>query len=159
MQIPEDKPSSPIPLAYAPVIRGRGSASETVFWILFYVLGVLLGLISLLAIRSATWLVVLLEVALVVWLVSAVLHVMKHRLRYLMAGVWTALLWAPMCLQVVRRLHYWVTVGMEPPDGMGSPLAFLMGFAFEQLLFLPLTIMLVLLIRTKPWRGPTPDFL
>ena len=63
-------------------------------------------------------------------------------------------MWLPMGVQVVRRLHYWVTIGMEPPDGVGSPLAFLVGFVLEWLVFLLLTILLVYLVRAKPWRGP-----
>jgi hypothetical protein len=137
-------------LNYAPPLRAR--PWEVAFWTIYSTIGALLCLLSLSLIGRTTPAALVLHAACVLWIASIVLRIMSSRFMYAAAGAWVALLWVPMCVQVFRRLYYWATIGMEPPDGMGSPIAFLIGFIIEWLLFLPLTFMLVFLIRAKPWR-------
>jgi len=100
---------------------------------------------------------VVLQTAGALWVVALALRALRNRFAYAAAGVWVLLLWLPVCVQVVRRLYYWVTIGMERPDGTGSPLAFLIGLVFEWVVLFPLTALLVYLVRAKPWRRPTVD--
>jgi len=52
--------------------------------------------------------------------------------------------WIPAALQTFRRVVRVSTGTMEGPDGHGSPLAFMLGFVVEQLVFfVPLTFLLV----------------
>ena len=111
--------------------------------------------VSLRAIGGTSLVATVLQAAGALWIIALPLRALRHRFAYGAAGAWVLLLWLPMGVQVVRRLYYGVTIGMEPADGMGSPLAFLIGFVFEWLVFLPLTVMLVFLMRAKPWRGRT----
>ena len=49
--------------------------------------------------------------------------------------------WAALLAQTLRRVNFVLTNGtLEGPEGEGSPLAFLVDLAVEQLVFIPLTI-------------------
>jgi hypothetical protein len=119
---------------------------EAWFWGIFYIMGLPLGVLTLLSLFQTSPAALFLKAAAGLWLGAVLLHAGGQRLQYRAAGAWTVGLWIPMGCQVVRRLHYWITIGMEPPDGMGSPLAFLIGFVMEQMVFLPLTALLLLLL-------------
>jgi len=58
------------------------------------------------------------------------------------------LFWWPLLIQTVRRIWFVIEHGgMERSDGHGSPVAFLLSLAGEQILFVPLTIAMVAGIR------------
>jgi hypothetical protein len=65
----------------------------------------------------------------------------------------TALPWALFVVQTARRASFFWTAGdLEAADGYGSPAAFILGVAIEQLVFvLPLTALGALL-----WRAGRP---
>jgi hypothetical protein len=130
----------------------RVRVPETPFWICFVVMGGLIIAITYRSFGGHSLIAFILQTSWMLWLLGVVMRLIKHRSQYIYAGLWVLLLWIPMCFQVVRRLVYWITIGMEPTDGMGSPLAFLIGFVFESIIFLPLSLMLLHLIRDKPWR-------
>lgn len=58
------------------------------------------------------------------------------------------LFWWPLLIQTVRRIWFVIEHGgMDRPEPPGSPVAFLLGFAGEQILFVPLSIAMVAGIR------------
>ena len=58
------------------------------------------------------------------------------------------LFWWPLLFQTVRRIWFVIEHGgMERSDGHGSPVAFLLSLAGEQILFVPLSIAMVAGIR------------
>jgi len=62
------------------------------------------------------------------------------------------LLWLYLLFVTVRRVGFVLEHGgMERADGYGSPMAFLLGVFFEQLLFLPLCIVVL-----RGWRRALP---
>ncbi|HEV7301968.1 MAG TPA: hypothetical protein VGN72_21715 [Tepidisphaeraceae bacterium] len=133
----------------------RGPAL-VLFWLAFYGLGSLVFLISLRSFGKTAPVAMLLQAACLLWFIATVLHLSRSRFAYAFAGGWVLLLGLPLAFQVVKRLHYWITIGMEPPDGMGSPMAFLLGFIMEWAAFLPLCLMLIVLVLFRPWRGGRP---
>ncbi|TWT90768.1 hypothetical protein Mal64_11650 [Pseudobythopirellula maris] len=153
MPLPADAQPSSVARAHASSTTSRGRAPETTFWTALCLLGAFIGLVTLESIGKTSIAAIVLQVAAAIWIAALLLRMYRHRLAYAAAGAWVLLLWLPMCAQVIRRLHYWVTIGMEPPDGMGSPLAFMMGLIFELLVFLPLTGLLIDLVLLKPWRS------
>lgn len=55
------------------------------------------------------------------------------------------LVWWPLLVRTVQRVRFVLeNGGLEQADGYGSPLAFLIGLAGEQVFFLPLTVTLFL---------------
>jgi hypothetical protein len=123
------------------------------FWLAFYALGLLVLLMSVGSFGKTAPVALLVQAACSLWLTATVLHVLRSKLAYMIAGIWVLMLGLPLAFQVVRRLHYWAIIGMEAPDGMGSPLAFLIGFIFEWVIFFPLCLMLAVLILFRPWRN------
>lgn len=54
------------------------------------------------------------------------------------------LVWWPLLYQTGRRVAFVIREGgMEPADGMGSPAAFLLHAALEQIFFVPLTAAMI----------------
>jgi hypothetical protein len=66
--------------------------------------------------------------------------------------------WTLALVQTVRRAAFVArTGGLEHPSGRGSPMAFLLGVLFEQLVcFLPLTVVGWLVWRAMRRARPTP---
>ena len=69
-------------------------------------------------------------------------------------GYWVGLLLAipPIGIfvyQFSRRLYYWFAYGGEEPDGTGSPMAFIMGFAFEAPFYVLLCFLAITLISDR----------
>ena len=62
-------------------------------------------------------------------------------------------LWILLFIQEIRRvLFIFENIGMEKANGLGSPLAFLLGMSFELILFIPLSyafISGILYLRNK----------
>ncbi|HEV2295510.1 MAG TPA: hypothetical protein VGR35_16795 [Tepidisphaeraceae bacterium] len=127
--------------------------ARILFWLAFYPHGALVILVSLRSFGSSSPVAILLQCAVVVWATTLVLHLLRRKAAYATAAVWVSTLGLLLGYQVVRRAHYWITIGMEPPDGMGSPMAFLFHFVLEWVLLLPLCFMLAVLIVIRPWRG------
>lgn len=54
------------------------------------------------------------------------------------------LFWWPLLVQTSRRIWFVIeNGGMERADGLGSPLAFLIGLIGEQIFFLPLSVAMI----------------
>jgi hypothetical protein len=132
------------------------NAARVLFWVGFYGVGALSLLLSLRSLGATSPIALLLQASLAIWALAGVLHVCRRRESYAVAGFWAVLLGLPLSVQVMQRLHYWLTIGMEPPDGMGSPMAFLAGFVIEWLIFAPLCVMLLILLVARPWRPGRP---
>lgn len=61
----------------------------------------------------------------------------------------TTLVWLPLLVQTCRRIMFVIqNGGMERADGYGSPLAFLIGVTFEQFFFLPLSLVIIIGVKT-----------
>ena len=77
------------------------------------------------------------------WLVGLTLH-FQSKAGFLAAFVMVSGLWLLAFYQTVRRIIFIIeNQGLERADGMGSPLAFFLGLAFEQVfLFVPMSILL-----------------
>ena len=55
-----------------------------------------------------------------------------------------SLLWIPLLYQTYARVIFVIeNGGFERADGYGSPLAFLIGIVFEQIFFIPLSILFI----------------
>jgi hypothetical protein len=64
-----------------------------------------------------------------------------------------AVLWLPLLYQTIKRVNFVLeNGGMERVDGQGSPLAFLLGLATEQLFFIPLSA--VVIVGLLQWLRP-----
>lgn len=123
------------------------------FWIVFYGVGSLVLLISLRSFGKTAPVAILLQATCLLWLIATVFHLSRSRIAYAFAGGLVLLLGLPLAFQIVRRLHYWITIGMDSPDGMGSPMVFLFMFALEWAVLLPLCLMLIVLVLFRPWRS------
>lgn len=123
------------------------------FWLAYYLAGTLTALIALQVLGEGSLAALILQALTTLWLTGIVMHLIARRWAYAVAGSWALLVALPLAFQVLQRLYHWITIGMEAEDGTGSPLAFLIGFVFEWLLFAPLCMMLVILIAMKPWRA------
>ena len=54
------------------------------------------------------------------------------------------LFWFPLLYRTTGRISFiFENKGMERIDGSGSPMAFLLGFTFEQIFFIPLSILVI----------------
>jgi len=54
------------------------------------------------------------------------------------------ILWIPLLYRTVTRILFiFENGGMERADGYGSPMAFLLGLIFEQIFFIPLTLLVI----------------
>ena len=66
-------------------------------------------------------------------------------------------LWIILLIQEIRRvLFIFENGGMEKANGLGSPMAFLLGMSFELILFIPLSyafISGILYLRNKQKNG------
>jgi len=128
-------------------------AATVLFWITFYGLGVLILLLTLRSFGKTSPVAILLQAAVAVWVLTTVFQLLRWKVAYLIAAAWVLMLGLPLAFQVVRRMHHWLTIGMDAPDGMGSPMAFLLGFVLEWVVFAPLCFMLAVLVVLRPWRG------
>ncbi len=134
------------------LLGGLRRFANVVFWLAFYAVGALVVLLSLRSIGNTSPVAILLQSAVAVWTLTLVLHLFRRKAAYATAAVWASMLGAPLAIQVVRRAHQWITVGMDP-DGMGSPMVFLLYFLLEWVVFASLCFMLAVLIFARPWRG------
>jgi hypothetical protein len=61
--------------------------------------------------------------------------------------------WLPLAADTWRRVAFAIEYpNLERPDGIGSPLAFVVDFVMDQIFFLPLTVM-ILLTAWRLWRS------
>lgn len=147
-------PAPPVLLDYARADAASGTPTPAVFWVLFCILGALCSLPAFVMLGELSPSAIVLQLAFVAWLTAAILHLLKNRFQHAVAAAWVTMLWLLLFARVAHRLWYWLTIGMEAPDGTGSPLAFLMGFGFEIALIVPFTLLGFLLLPSKPWRIP-----
>ena len=131
-------------------------AAKVLFWVAFYGLGALILLLTLRSLGKVAPVAILLQSAIAVWALALVLRLLRSKVAYVIAAIWVLMLGLPLAVQVVRRAHHWITIGMDSPDGMGSPMAFLLGFVLEWVVFAPLCFMLGVLVLLRPWRVDTP---
>ncbi len=81
---------------------------------------------------------------LILWWGQVVSLKRGSRSGFLLSFSIAVVMWTGLFFQTVRRILFMVEHGgMERSDGYGSPLAFLLGFVTEQLLFLPLTVVVI----------------
>ena len=63
---------------------------------------------------------------------------------FILSYILVNILWLPLCYRTITRILFiFENGGMERADGSGSPMAFLLGLTFEQIFFIPLTILFV----------------
>jgi len=63
---------------------------------------------------------------------------------FLMSFSFISLLWIPLLYRTYARVIFVIeNGGFERADGYGSPLAFLIGIVFEQIFFIPLSILFI----------------
>jgi len=63
---------------------------------------------------------------------------------FIVSYLLVTILWVPLCYKTVTRILFILeNGGMERADGYGSPMAFLLGLTFEQIFFIPLTILII----------------
>jgi hypothetical protein len=129
--------------------------SERVFWAITYVYGSLLTLFLVSNPRGTAIGDIYAIVICLLWVLAIALRRsgQPRGYQYLAAVAWILMAWIPVTIIICVYLDYWRRIGTEAPDGMGSPLAFLMGLMFQVLLFVPLTVLLGILIFAKPWRS------
>lgn len=64
----------------------------------------------------------------------------QRRYSFALSFAVMAALWIPLLHQTGRRVHFVLeNENLEPRSGDGSPMAFLLGMAVEQVLFIPLS--------------------
>jgi len=63
---------------------------------------------------------------------------------FIVSFILVNILWLPLLYRTITRvLFMFENGGMERADGYGSPMAFLLGLIFEQIFFIPLTILVM----------------
>jgi hypothetical protein len=76
-----------------------------------------------------------------------------RRSRPRIAIVSALIAWLPLAADTWQRVAFAIQYpNFERPDGIGSPSAFVVDFVMEQIFFLPLTVM-ILLIAWRLWRS------
>ena len=105
--------------------------AKWIFWIGFFCLGAFILLLTRRAFGETSAVAVLMQSAAGVWVLALVLQMMRWRAAYAVAAVWVLMLGGPLAFQIVRRIHHWITIGMDGADGVGSPMVFLFGFVLE----------------------------
>ena len=67
------------------------------------------------------------------------------------------LLWWPLLVQTVRRMHFVIANGaLEGADGYGSPMVFLVGLLFEQFFFIPASMVIARAVLEMIRKERTP---
>jgi len=77
----------------------------------------------------------------IIWiLIYTYLKKQTHR-AFILSYILVNILWIPILYRTINRILFiFENGGMERADGSGSPMAFLLGIIFEQIFFIPLTI-------------------
>lgn len=146
----------PPPLSYATRDTSDHGRRLSTFWTVVTLFGGFLFLISTGYFGDTSPWGIHAQAGACLWLIAVCLRLIKHRLQYLFVGCWLVLCWPAAAYTVGRYVHFLYTVGREGPGGQGSPLAFEINFCFHVGIFLPLTMLLVHLILSKPWRAAGP---
>jgi hypothetical protein len=83
---------------------------------------------------------------LLIWLVSTAGLFLRKKWGWFLALSAVVVIWILMLIQTIRRITFViVNQSMEGPHGEGSPMAFILGFLSEQILFfIPMTTLLIL---------------
>lgn len=144
-------------MAYARRSDASRFAAVTAFWLLFYLFGVGLALMTFRVVGAAAPAAMIVQVGCLLWVAAVLLHVRRHRWQYAVATAGILLLWLPMLYReawivwgIVRLVRQGQVFDGNSP--MGLP-ALVIG---EMLVFVPLTALLVILLRFKLWRvSPT----
>jgi len=131
----------------------RRTLATVIFWSGFYALGALVMLLTLRSFGEVSPVAILLQSSIAIWGLTVVLRLLRLTAAYLIAGTWILILGLPLTFQVIRRIHHWITIGMDSADGSGSPMAFLFGFIIEWIVYVSLCFMLGVLVVFRPWRN------
>jgi len=80
----------------------------------------------------------------IVWFISYRYLEKRTNKSFIVSYIVVNIFWLPLLyVTVIRILFIFENGGMERADGSGSPMAFLLGLTFEQIFFIPLTILFV----------------
>lgn len=126
--------------------------SMRVFWPIFSCATCAYTGLALLSLGNGGMPALIISAAAGLWLIACILAFIENRWRYLFAGLAVAAIGLPTGVAICFYIHHWLTIGMEAADGMGSPMAFLIGLAFQILLFAPAALLALILAVQKPWR-------
>jgi len=78
------------------------------------------------------------------WMQTYVYLKKQTQKAFIVSYMLVNILWIPLCYRTVTRILFILeNGGMERADGAGSPMAFLLGLTFEQIFFIPLTILFI----------------
>lgn len=127
-------------------------AALVVFWAFFAIFFAGVSFVAWRSVASHAPMALVVQGVWLLWCAAIVFTLLQRQVAHGLTAVAVLSLWLPLCFQVFRRLYFWATVGMELPDGTGSPMAFIFGFVLEWAFFLPLCGMLGILLVTRPWR-------
>ena len=78
----------------------------------------------------------------IIWILTYTYLKKQTYIAFILSYSLVNILWIPLLYRTINRILFiFENGGMERADGFGSPLAFLLGIIFEQIFFIPLTIL------------------
>ena len=85
-----------------------------------------------------------------IWSAFSIAYLRRARWTWVGCATFLGLLLALLSFQFLRRIGFMFLHGLDRPDGSGSPLAFVIGFAFEIALLTPTVVFAAWLWRVRP---------
>jgi len=77
----------------------------------------------------------------IIWILTYTYLKKQTHIAFILSYILVNILWIPILYRTINRILFiFENGGMERADGSGSPMAFLLGIIFEQIFFIPLTI-------------------
>jgi len=115
-------------------------------------------LFSILGIYSGNFMPPLLPgIIAAIWWGAYFLLRFRKKCAFAISLVVVNLLWWPLLVQTVRRMHFVIADGaLEGADGYGSPMAFLVGLLFEQFFFIPASMVIARAVLKIIRKGEPP---
>ena len=110
----------------------------------YYIFGILL-LFGALALFSRNFVgLIVVTAALLIWVLGYNYLKSQKNYAFLVSFFMVNLFWLPLLYRTYERVVFInENGGFERADGYGSPLAFLIGMTFEQIFFIPLTLLFI----------------